>query len=288
MIDYIFIETKKEKRGTVLMIPGFAHTKEHFLETPDKRKGWAYNFSDQGYDVYCINWPGIKTDVNFDNEKVVPENIVNDIADFIKNKIKSKTILLVHSAAGPFGWKLAEVSPNIEIVIGIAPGGPGNIQAVPEVREISKSEIEVFNYSTPYLFDVNKAWQPTDDWIKNKLIGTSKFFPSEAYLSYKDSLICVPSKVLYGRMNINSSQIKVDPVKIREHGTKMFIFTGTEDPAHAREVDGAIDIWFRENGIKSEFHWLGDEGFIGNGHMLMLEKNSKEIAKHIINIIRDI
>ena len=285
MIDYTLIKSKANRKGVIVMIPGFAHTKQHYLETPDKRAGWAYNFSELGYDVYAINWPGIKNNFPFKNNEIDSENIISGISNFIKDEIKEKVILLTHSAAGIFGWKLAELLPEVRTVVGIAPGGPGNIQPIPDIKQISNSEVEVIYNTIPYRFDFNKSWEPTDFWIHNKLIGASKFFPTENYKEYKESLISVPSKVLYERMNINGSQIKIDKNKIKEYGTKIFIFTGTEDIDHSKDTDNSINDWFLKNSIKSEFHWLGDEGFVGNGHMIMLEKNSMKIAEHISKII---
>jgi len=284
MLDYTLIKSEIERSGIIVMIPGFSHTKDHFLKTPDERDGWAYNFSELGYDVYVINWPGI-FDRAFDDSNITSEKIISGIYDFIKNEINEKVILLTHSTSGAFGWKLAELLPQIEKVIGIAPAGPGNIQIVPNIKQISDAEIEVINNTIPYRFKLGEPWRPNDFWIQNKLIGNSKYFPTENYGEYKRSLILVPSKVLFERMNINGSQIKIDAKIIKESGVKILIFTGTEDVDHSRSIDNAINAYFLKNSIDSEFHWLGDEGFIGNGHMVMLEKNSKEIARYISNFL---
>jgi len=40
-----------------------------------------------------------------------------------------------------------------------------------------------------------------------------------------------------------------------------------------------------ESGARAEFCWLGDRGIVGNGHMLMLEANSDQIAGIIMDWI---
>jgi hypothetical protein len=40
--------------------------------------------------------------------------------------------------------------------------------------------------------------------------------------------------------------------------------------------------WLNANGAKAEFCFLADRGIVGNGHMLMLEQNSDEIAGLIL------
>ncbi len=61
--------------------------------------------------------------------------------------------------------------------------------------------------------------------------------------------------------------------------------TGTNDLGHARAVDEPIADWLNANGAKAEFIYLGDLGITGNGHMLMLERNSDALAQLIIDWI---
>lgn len=41
--------------------------------------------------------------------------------------------------------------------------------------------------------------------------------------------------------------------------------------------------WLSANGAKADFCFLADRGIVGNGHMLMLETNSDEIAGIILD-----
>ena len=43
--------------------------------------------------------------------------------------------------------------------------------------------------------------------------------------------------------------------------------------------------WLNANGAKADFIYLGDLGITGNGHMLMLERNSDAVAQLIIDWI---
>lgn len=63
----------------------------------------------------------------------------------------------------------------------------------------------------------------------------------------------------------------------------MLIVTGTEDIDHPRELDRSIVDWLNSYGAKAEFIYLGDIGIVGNGHMPMLEENSDEIARVILD-----
>jgi hypothetical protein len=48
-----------------------------------------------------------------------------------------------------------------------------------------------------------------------------------------------------------------------------------------RVYDPCIPKWLNQAGVKTDFVRLEDVGIRGNGHMMMLEKNSDEIIKFI-------
>ena len=48
-------------------------------------------------------------------------------------------------------------------------------------------------------------------------------------------------------------------------------------------IDRAVVDWPIEAGAKAEYCWLPDHGIDGNGHMLMMEENSDELADIIID-----
>jgi hypothetical protein len=50
-------------------------------------------------------------------------------------------------------------------------------------------------------------------------------------------------------------------------------------------VDERIADWLNANGAEADFIYLGDLGITGNGHMLMLERNSDALAQLIIDWI---
>ena len=60
---------------------------------------------------------------------------------------------------------------------------------------------------------------------------------------------------------------------------------GAVDPDHTREIDGAIAGWFAGIGVAATFAFLPDHGIAGNGHMMMLERNSADIAAFIADWI---
>ena len=67
-----------------------------------------------------------------------------------------------------------------------------------------------------------------------------------------------------------------DPTRF--DGLPILVLTGTNDLEHPYETDLAIVDWLKAAGARAEFGWLADRGITGNGHMLMLERNSVAIA----------
>lgn len=75
----------------------------------------------------------------------------------------------------------------------------------------------------------------------------------------------------------------VDFSKFR--GKPVLVLTGTNDLGHARAVDEPIADWLNANGAEADFIYLSDLGITGNGHILMLERNSDALAQLIIDWI---
>jgi hypothetical protein len=66
-------------------------------------------------------------------------------------------------------------------------------------------------------------------------------------------------------------------------GLRAFVLTGTADIDHPREIDEEIVKWLNDQGAMAEFSYLAHRGIVGNGHMLMIEQNSRQISDIIID-----
>jgi pimeloyl-ACP methyl ester carboxylesterase len=122
------------------------------------------------------------------------------------------------------------------------------------------------------------------NFVEVKLVGKSAQFPREHIGAYASSLTPIPPRLLYQRRNIRGSQLKVSDLS-NYRGKRILVMTGTADIDHPRELDGAIVEWLNQNGAKADFLYLGDHGIEGNGHMMMLEKNSDALAGQVLSWI---
>jgi pimeloyl-ACP methyl ester carboxylesterase len=66
-----------------------------------------------------------------------------------------------------------------------------------------------------------------------------------------------------------------DPNNLRNH--RILFVTGDHDPRHPRTLDEATAAY-----LGAEFVWLPDRGIDGNGHMMMIEHNSDDLAAMIL------
>src|SRR5262249_19496731 len=156
------------------------------------------------------------------------------------------------------GWKLVEnYGQHIAKLVAIAPGPPGNIQAMSEIASETADTV-VVRGSTMMTINLKQAVVSDRNFVEVKLVGKSTQFPREHVGLYASSLVPIPPRLLYQRRNIRGSQLKVADLS-NYRGKRILVMTGTADIDHPRELDGAIVEWLNQNGAKSDFLYLGDK-----------------------------
>ena len=269
----------------IVMITGVAHTGNCYESTPDYRKGWTYFFVEQGFEVYVTDWPSIGKSGFVPFEIIDGDFMTSAFVELIK-MIGKKVIILVHSMAGPYGWKIGElIGDKISNIIAIAPGEMGNIQENPKIVQRKDNIIKVKMDWGILSMNMNSPLKNDDDFITKKLIGESKLFPIDYIDQYKASLQLRHPVLTFERLNIDNSQLRIEDLS-KYKNVQILIITGTHDKDHSKEKDYAIAEFFRQNDIDCDFIFLGDIGIIGNGHMMMLEKNSDIIAFVIYDYLK--
>jgi len=269
-------------KPTVVMVHGGAHTGACYQSTADDRRGWAYLFAERGYRVVVPDWPGIGRSGYIPLDKLNGAKVVEGLGALIRS-LGGPVVLLTHSMSGCYGWRLLELHGDIiATVVGVAPGPPGNIQRQAPVYQETDTMIETEQSGSRVRVDKTAPVVPSREFIERKLVGASRYFPRDRLADYAASLRPLPPNILLERQNVHGRQVRVsDPDKLA--GKRILVITGTDDLDHSREVDGAIVTWLNALGAKADFCFLADRGIVGNGHMLMLEQNSDEIAGIILD-----
>lgn len=269
-------------RPTVVMAHGGAHSGACYQRTADGRPGWAYRFAERGYRVVVPDWPGTGRSGYVPLDRLDGETVIAGLGGLMRS-LEPPFVLLTHSMSGCYGWRLLELHGDIiAALVGVAPGPPGNIQPEAPVFAETETTIETTQFGQRTRIDKTKPIVPTKDFVERKLVGQSRFFPRAVMADYATTLRPVPPRIALQRQNVHGSQIRVQDAG-RLAGKRVLVITGTEDLDHSREIDGAIVTWLLAQGAEAEFCWLGDRDIVGNGHMLMLENNSDDIADIILD-----
>jgi pimeloyl-ACP methyl ester carboxylesterase len=260
----------------VVMVHGGGHTGACYIATPDLRPGWAPRFAAAGRDVYVPDWPGHgRSSMGPDFPRLGTMDVAASLLALLEEI--GPAVLLVHSASGPMAWWMTEQRPELVVaVIAVAPGPPANL-----LKDLPDDPAAIHA-----LRDDAGAGHPvyaTEDkpvWLSAEFAAAywanAPRFPKAALEAYRRSIVPESARILNERFNIGGRGLKIrDPNSLRNH--RILIVTGDHDPRHPRALDEATAAY-----LGAEFVWLPDRGIAGNGHMMMIEDNSDDLAAMIL------
>ena len=311
---YVEVMVPKEIKHPypIVFLHGAGQTGVDYLQTPDGRPGWAYDFIDMGYVVYTQDFPArgrsqyvpdidgdlnIRTGANI--EKIftasaatadfpqadkqtqwpgsglmgdpVMDNFMKTQVQYIGGRqaqltidanvalldmIGTPVILLTHSQGGWFGWNIADQRPDlVKVIVTSEP-------AAPPIRGVDTSKVK-------YRESGGLAWGVGNTPITYEPAVSD---PSELQVELQakaegPGLVPCYQQQEPARQLVNLTDIPV-------------LFLNGEGGYH-RIFDHCLANWLNQAGVKTEYVRMEEEGLPGNGHMMMLEKNSKEIAEYI-------
>lgn len=267
----------------MVLIHGGAHTGSCYMSTADGRPGWAHVFAAHGYKVVVPDWAGTGRSGYIPYETLSGEMVVRGLGKVLAT-LDRPAIVMTHSMSGPFGWKLLELyGDRIASLVAIAPGGPGNVSAPTEFLSNTPDYVEArLAPGAPVLkLSRKQPFVAEPGWAAKKLVGTSTRFPREHLDAYLASLNVIPPRLLLERVNFESSAPRVSDFSGYKD-KRVALITGTNDADHTSAIDKPIVDWLNANGARAEFIPLGERGIQGNGHMMMMESNSDQLAAGII------
>jgi len=297
----------------IIMVHGGTMSGINYTGTLDGREGWAQYFVRRGYAVYVVDQPG-RARSSY-NEKVYGEYRAVDatnslsrfteqekyklwpqahlhtqwpgtgaaddpavqqlaasqlpaIADFDKQQMLNRdalvalldkigpSILLVHSQAGAFGWPVADARPNlVRAILAIEPNGPPfyDVQFVgaPDYFKQGKLALKYGITSDPLTYS-----PPVSD-------------PAEL-APVEEAKADAPDKV--------RCWLQKEPARQLPNLQKMPILVLTSEASYHAPYDHCTVKYLRQAGVQPSVIRLADIGIHGNSHVMMLEKNNKDIA----------
>lgn len=272
----------------VVFVHGGGVTGACWLTTPDSRAGWAQRFAARGYTAVVPDWPGTGRSPAPTTTDVLDYALVADALGDLLVGLPEPVILVVHSMAGPLGYRLLERHrERIAALVAVAPAPPGNIQAIPEVLDRTSDAVTIRGSARDWRIPLHGSWTPTSDFLLGKVVGASTRFPRRHLAHAASFLTPIPARMLFQRQNVDGSQIRVaDAADFT--GTPILLVTGDRDDEHPREADLATAEWLRALGAEVTFEFLDQDSFSGGGHWLMGETNSDAIADVVLDWLASI
>ena len=318
MYTEVWVPKQIRQPYPVVIFHGNGQTGVDWQQTPDNREGWAYYLMSQGYVTYWVDypargrsayvplpgpngqpidgalgirsakdleeiwtnvnemgdfplkdkhtqWPGtgkpgdpyfdnfIKTQVQFAGQSIA---LARDAGMALLDMIGTPVILMTHSQGGGLGFDVFEGRPNlVKAMVAIEPGGPqfGGVNTAtvepgprnPNSWGLTGTEMK---YDPP-------ADRPSD--LKAVLEDKSDR-PGEVRCWMQQE----PARKL-----VNWQNVKI--LDISGGGT------------YHRVYDPCMPKFMKQAGVDVQFSRLEDVGIPGNGHEMMLEKNSDDVIKYI-------
>jgi len=313
MEGQMYVEVLRPQRVTrkypIVFFHGNWQTATNWLGTPDGRPGWADYFLGQGYVLYLVDqpargrsawhssvnsplgglsihdteqrftasevsgtwaqaekhtqWPGdgpkkgqkgdpifdqfFATQVESMTSAVETQTLIQAAGSALLDKI-GPAIVVTHSQSGSFGWILADSRPKlVKAILAAEPNGPPFQNAV--VNE-----------------DKNRAWGMTD-------IPITYDTPAKS----QGELATVREKAPDGP-GLTACWKQADPPRKLPHLAGIPILIVTSESSNHAVYDHCTSKYLAQAGVPNTFWRLEEQGIHGNGHMMMLEKNSLEIA----------
>jgi pimeloyl-ACP methyl ester carboxylesterase len=300
----------------VVMVHGGSQTGQQWWQTPDGREGWAQFFLRRGFAVYVVDqvargrsaypyqfypemssqslpfilrratgsedgehwlWPQaplhtqgagepVPGDPVFDQNYMAnvpsmdarqPQREMNIAAlDALFDRI-GEAVLMVHSQSGAYGWPVVQQRPNlVKALVAMEPSGP-------PVRDV----VLTGNGPPDYFGDDDQA-------IPYGLAYT----PIEYIPAISD-----PSELQFVKMEPKGPEFagcwqQAEPARRLANMDQTPILVVGGEASFYRPYNYCTVRYLEQAGLHPDFYDLGDMGIHGNGHSMMEEKNSDEVA----------
>ena len=323
MVGQMFVQYQIPRVRTspypVIMIHGGGQSGTNFLGTPDEREGWADYFLKRGYAVYVVDapararspssgellgaptrrgadwvadrftapgrkplypqankhtqWPGtgVPGDRVFDQfyasqveqleDPGVGERLIREAGAALLDRL-GPSILIGHSQGGPLVFTIADARPKLtKAVLAIEPNGP-------PFHEVS------FTGGTTWYKDgpLSRPWGIT----RNPLTYT----PADPK---PPQLVLEPQA---DSPDLVRCRLQAEPARQLTHLSSLPILVLVSEASYHAPYDHCTSKFLTQAGVRHTFTRLEEHGIRGNGHMMMLEKNSDEIAALLERWIR--
>jgi len=186
------------------------------------------------------------------------------------------SILLVHSQSGAYAWPLAQARPDlVKAIMAAEPAGP-------PVHDVVVQSAQLFD--TPW----EKATKQTDDDYYRDNPGVKPYGLTNTPLAYTPQVTAAsPLRFVQQdkpeRRDLARCWRQAEPArKLVAVGDRPILVIEAEASFYAGYNHCNVE-YLEQAGVRTTFIRLADIGIHGNGHMMMMEKNSDQIAQVMVD-----
>jgi pimeloyl-ACP methyl ester carboxylesterase len=325
MNGQIYVEYQIPSRRTqpypLVIVPGAAQTATNFNGTPDGREGWTQHFLRRGYAVYIVEqpgrarsayqpdtdgpqaypqilsvqqrftapekynlwpqahlhtqWPGsgVAGDPSFDQffasqvpfvqKPEVIQALNRDALAALIDKL-GPIILMTHSQSGAYGWEAVDQRPG-------------------QVKALIQAEP-----SAPPVHDLDLLGAP--DWFRDGA-ATRSWGLTTIPITYAPPVANASELAFEQQEKADGPELakcwlQKGPARQLSNLQKLPIAIVTAEASFHAPYEHCVVKFLEQAGVHPTWLNLGAMGIHGNGHMMMLEKNSDQIAEVIERWLR--
>lgn len=303
------VPAQRKHRDPLVMIHGGGQTGAGFLSTPDGRRGWADYFVARGFAVYVLDVPGrgrsqghdpgdgtprparsvarrvsdttrdvrwpqarlhtqwpegrIPGDPVFDQfyasqlsgsaDGACVELLVRQAGGELLDRI-GPAVLVAHSLGAAHGWQIADERPDLtRAMVAIEPTGPAAYDVVLGPEGFGEGPM-------------SRPWGLT-----------------QARLTYSPP-VASPEELTFAPQAESDAPdlarywLQAEPARQLPNLARVRMALITGEASYHAPYDHGTSAYLAQAGVQHDFIRLADHGIRGNGHMMMLERNSLEIA----------
>lgn len=321
MYVQVFEPAVKKHAWPVVLVHGNSQSGNNFIGTLDGRPGWAQDFAARGYTVYVLDqvgrgrsgtfpalygeygepslslvellarapdttfptarlntqWPdkGVAGEPYFDQFVAQQMPSIRDVLKIEELNVAAHlallekigpAILVEHSQAGVFGWKVADTRPDlVKALVAIEPNGP-----------------PFYNLSLPYQ---NAAPAPGAPWYRYTDALLRPWGLTRLPLGFFPPTSTPPASVLQpvaDAPDLVPCYLQAGTPRSLPQLAKVTIGLFTAEASFRTASDHCNALFLRQAGVQVDHVKLWEVGVRGNGHMMMLEKNSSQVAGAIM------